>query len=105
MASSLTNHRLLQTLKRFYLGRQQEMTKLIDTGKLPAPLKTIKKGQTGFHWGFDVILWMTHSTIEIHELQYNPNNYFHQYLLDTGQLFATAEDVKNWLQAMSNARK
>lgn len=93
-------------LKRFYLGRQQEMTKLIDIGKLPAPIKTIKDDQVAYHFGFNPVEWvLERNPSVIFKIEFKHKLFFHQYLLETGQLFATAEDAKEWLQAMSNARR
>lgn len=72
---------------------------------IPAPLKEAKDGQEVYHWGFNPNQYYSTLGMHLYNIKFKLSDDFHYYLLNTGQLFATAEDAQAFLDAMKGARR
>lgn len=75
------------------------------TVTVPAPLKEVIEGQAAWYYGYGSIPNINIFETSFHNILFNPDNNFYQYLLETGQLFATKEDAEAFLEAMKGARR
>lgn len=76
------------------------------TVTFPAPLKEAKEGQTIWYYGFNPTEYLLNPNCNhIYSMTFKAKIYFHTYLLETGQLFATKEDAETFLEAMKEARR
>lgn len=76
------------------------------TVTFPAPLKEVKEGQEVWSYGFNPTECLLNPDCNhIYSMTFKAKIYFHTYLLETGQLFATKEDAEASLKAMKGARR
>lgn len=73
---------------------------------IPAPLKEAKEGQEVWYYGFNPTEYLLNPTCNhIYSMTFKANIYFHQYLLETGQLFAIKEDCQKFLEVLKGVRR
>lgn len=73
---------------------------------IPAPIKEAKEGQEVWYFGFNPTEYLLNPQCDhIYIMAFKSKIFFHQYLLETGQLFATKEDVEAFLEALKGARR
>lgn len=76
------------------------------TVTVKAPLKDVEENQEVWYYGYNVAEYLLNPKCNhIYSMKYQSKLYFHKYLLETGQLFATKEDAEAFLEAMKGARR
>lgn len=84
-----------------YEERQPEVTITF-----PAPLKVAAEGQEVWYFGFNPTEYsLNPQRNHTWSMTFKSNTPFHQYLLNTGQLFKTKEDCQAFLDALKGARR
>lgn len=76
------------------------------TVTFPAPLKEAKEGQEVWYLGVSIEdHFIKENYAEVCKTKYDSTFFYHQYLLETGQLFATKEDAEQFLEVLKGVRR